>query len=70
MWGGHDGSANGFSYGSKVMDEEVGGSGRVLLEEVDEPVGGGVVGVNLRLVLQLRFDLLGQLLPQLNTAGY
>lgn len=38
----------------------------VLLEEVDEPVGGAVVRVHLRCVLQLRFDLLRQLLSQLD----
>lgn len=39
-------------------------SGRVLLEEVDEPVGGGVVGVDLCRVLELGLDLLGELFAQ------
>lgn len=41
-------------------------SGKVLLEEVDESVGGGVVGVHLCAVLELRLDLLGQLFAQLH----
>ena len=39
-------------------------SGEVLLEEADEPVGRGVVGGDLIGALQLRFDLLGELLSQ------
>lgn len=39
-------------------------SGEVLLEEVDESVGGRVVRGDVRVILQLRLDLLGQLLPQ------
>ncbi len=41
-------------------------SGEVLLQEVDESVGGRVVGADLGTVLQLRLDLLRQLLPQFN----
>ncbi len=56
------------------MDEgpaEVGLKGRedlraVLLEEADESIGGGVVGMNVCVILQLRFDLLGQLLAKLH----
>lgn len=40
--------------------------GKVLLQEVDEAVGGRVVRGDLRVVLQLRLDLLGQLLPELH----
>lgn len=43
-----------------------GDSGEVLLQEVDEPVGGRVVGGDGGGVLQLGLDLLGQLLPQFN----
>lgn len=42
-------------------------SGKVLLEEVDEPVGGGVVGVDLCGILQLRLDLLCQLFAQFHS---
>ena len=42
-------------------------SGKVLLEEVDESVGGGVVGVDLCGVLELRLDLLRKLLAQLDS---
>ncbi len=50
---------------------EVGLKGRedlraVLLEEADESIGGGVVGMNVCVILQLRFDLLGQLLAKLH----
>lgn len=41
-------------------------SRKVLLQEVDESVGGRVVGADGRVVLQLWLDLLGQLLPQFN----
>ena len=51
----------------KEEDEE--DSGEVLLQEADEAVGGGVVRGDLRVVLQLRLDLLGQLLSQFNTKG-
>lgn len=44
-------------------------SGGVLLEEVDEAVGGRVVGADVRGVLQLRLDLLGQLLPQFHSVA-
>lgn len=44
-------------------------SGEVLLQEVDEAVGGRVVGGYLRVVLQLRLDLLGELLPELHPAA-
>lgn len=40
--------------------------GKVLLEEVDESVGGGVVGVDLCGIFELRLDLLGQLFAQLH----
>lgn len=49
-----------------VGEEE---SHKVLLQEVDESVGGGVVRADGRVVLQLRLDLLGQLLPQFNAVG-
>lgn len=42
-------------------------SGEVLLEEVDESVGGGVMGVDLCGILELRFDLLGQLFAQFDS---
>lgn len=42
-------------------------SGEVLLQEVDESVGGRVVGADVGVVLQLGLDPLGQLLPQLDT---
>lgn len=42
-------------------------SGKVLLEEVDEAVGGGVVGVDLCGLLQLRLDLLSQLFSQFDS---
>lgn len=38
--------------------------GKVILEEVDEAVGGGVVGVDLCGVLQLSLNLLGELFAQ------
>ncbi|XP_029283430.1 ankyrin repeat and protein kinase domain-containing protein 1-like [Cottoperca gobio] len=41
-------------------------SDEVLLQEVDEAVCGRVVGADLRVVLQLRLDLLRQLLPEFN----
>lgn len=41
----------------------------VLLEEADESIGGGVVGMNVCVVLQLGFDLLGQLLAKLHADG-
>lgn len=47
----------------------MGGSHEVLLQEVDESVGGRVVRADGRGVLQLRLDLLGQLLPQFNAVG-
>ncbi|TNN68370.1 hypothetical protein EYF80_021423 [Liparis tanakae] len=37
---------------------------KVILEEVDEAVGGGVVGVDLCGVLQLSLNLLGELFSQ------
>ena len=40
----------------------------VLLVVVDESVGGRVVGADLGVVLQLRLDLLRQLLPELDAA--
>lgn len=43
------------------------GSGKVLLEEVDESVGGGVVGVDLCGVLELRLDLFGELFAQFDS---
>lgn len=43
--------------------------GKVLLQEVDEAVGGRVVGGDLGGVLQLRLDLLGKLLPKLHAEG-
>lgn len=45
------------------------GLGEVLLQEVHEAVGGRVVGRHLRVVLQLGFDLLRQLLPEFNAVG-
>lgn len=45
------------------------GLGKVLLQEVDEAIGGRVVGGDLRGVLQLRLDLLGQLLAELHAEG-
>lgn len=42
-------------------------SGKVLLEEVDESIGGGVVGVDLCSVLELRLDLLCQLFAQFDS---
>lgn len=55
----------------RTWEEPVGeeGSHKVLLQEVDESVGGGVVRADGRVVLQLRLDLLGQLLPQFNAVG-
>ena len=47
---------------------KVEGSGKVLLQEADESVGGRVVGADLGVVLQLRLDLLRQLLPELDAA--
>lgn len=44
-------------------------SGEVLLQEVDESVGGRVVGADVRVVLQLRLDLLRQLLPQFDAVS-
>lgn len=44
-------------------------SGEVLLQEADESVGGRVVGADVRVVLQLRLDLLRQLLPQFNAVS-
>lgn len=44
-------------------------SGEVLLQEADEAVGGRVVGGDLGVVLQLRLDLLRQLLPEFNAVG-
>lgn len=44
-------------------------SGEVLLQEVDEAIGGGVVGSDLGVVFQLRFDPLGQLLSQFNSVS-
>lgn len=44
-------------------------SRKVLLQEVDESVGGRVVGADGGVVLQLWLDLLGQLLPQFNAFG-
>lgn len=38
-----------------------------MLEEVDESVGGGVVGVDLCGVLELRLDLLCQLFAQFDS---
>lgn len=42
-------------------------SGKVMLEEVDESVGGGVVGVDLSGVLELGLDLLCELLAQFDS---
>ncbi len=42
-------------------------SGKASLEEVDESVGGGVVGVDVRLVLELWLDLLCQLFAQFDS---
>ena len=39
------------------------------LDEVDEVVGGGVVGGNWLVIGQLRFNGLGQLLAELNTVN-
>ena len=44
------------------LGAEGGYSGKVFLQEADEPVGGGIMGGDLRVVFELRFDLLGQLL--------
>ena len=44
-------------------------SGEILLEEVDEAVGGRVVGVDLRGVLQLGLDLLRQLFAKFDSDG-
>lgn len=50
------------------MDEVGGGRlGVVLLDKVNEPVGGGVVRVDLAGAMQLRLDLLTQSLTQLNS---
>lgn len=49
-------------------DEVEDDSGEVLLQEVDQAVGGRVVRRHLGVVFQLRFDLLCQLLPQFNAA--
>ena len=45
----------------------VGRLGVVLLDKVNEPVGGGVVRVDLVGAMQLRLDLLTQSLTQLNS---
>lgn len=42
----------------------------VTLEEVDEPVGGGVMGVHRIATLQFRLDHFGQLLAKLNPVKY
>lgn len=42
-------------------------SGKVLLEEVDEPIGGGVMGVDLGAVLELGLDLLCKLFAQFDS---
>lgn len=45
------------------------GLGKVLFQEVDEAVGGRVVSRDRGGVLQLRFDLLRQLLPEFHPGG-
>lgn len=40
----------------------------LLLDEADQSIRGGIVGGHGRVALQLRFDFLGQLLPQLHPA--
>lgn len=42
-------------------------SGEILLEEVDEPVGGGVVGVDLCGILELRLYLFCKLFAQFDS---
>lgn len=42
-------------------------SGKVMLEEVDESVGGGVMGVDLSGVLELGLDLLCELFAQFDS---
>lgn len=42
-------------------------SGKVILEEVDESIGGGVVGVDLCGVLELRLNLLCELFAQFDS---
>lgn len=49
-------------WGEKKKD-----SGKVLLEEVDEPVGGWIMGVDLCGILELWLDLLCQLFAQFNS---
>lgn len=44
-------------------------SSKVLLEEVDESVGGRVMGADFGVVLQLRLDLLCQLFPQFDAVN-
>lgn len=55
--------------GIQSTRETTGDSRKVLLQEVDESVGGRVVGADGRVVLKLWLDLLGQLLPQFNASG-
>lgn len=45
----------------------VSGLGAVFLEEIDETVGGGVVGAHVTCRIQLGFDLLGQLFAQFHS---
>lgn len=45
------------------------GSGKVLLQEVDETVGGRVVRRHLSGVLQLRLNLFSQLLSEFHPGG-
>lgn len=52
--------------GGEQQDSDLKGL-EVLLEEADEAVCGGVVRSDLRVVLQLRLDLLRQLLPKFNS---
>lgn len=42
-------------------------SGKILFEEVYESVGGGVVGVDLCGVVELRFDVLCELFAQFDS---
>lgn len=44
-------------------------SGKVLFQEVDESIGGRVMGTDSRVILQLWFDFLGQLLPEFDAVS-
>lgn len=57
------GAGNIVAWGGSCCD-----SGKVLLEKVDESVGGGVVREDLFGVLQFRFNLLCQLFAQLHSS--